>query len=200
MTARRVVDEVQEFLQQRGFEVDRKVRFDWLTSRAPTELDISLPSQIKYRLMALHARLGGDWPKLSSKRRHYLRVDLCVDATTLIEVDDTQHFSSARLDSLEFYDGLDHGLNVELYRQLCSQHQESADKYSRGREAVDFPFSGGRSAQRAYFDTTKDFLTVANGYRLIRLPVPNGELTSAADLALEALSIEAPVQTQWLLT
>jgi hypothetical protein len=187
MTAKNVVDEVRQLLQKRGFEVNHHVRFDWLTSRAPTETDVALPSQVKYRLLALHSRLGGDWSRLSTKRRQSLRVDIQVDSTTLIEVDEKQHFSSARLASLDFYDGVDHGLDLARYHELCSQYRDSADKYLHGREAVDFPFPGGRTAQRAYFDTTKDFLTAAHGYRLIRLPAPNGELTAAAELALRVL-------------
>ncbi len=187
MTAKSGVDEVGQLLQKRGFGVSRQVRFEWLNSRAPTEADVLLPPKIKYRLLALHARLGGDWSRLRMKRRHYLRVDIQVDATTLIEVDEKQHFSSARLTSLDFYGGIDHGLDLNMYYELCSQYRDSADKYLRGREAVDFPFTGGRTAQRAYFDTTKDLLAAAHGYRLIRLPAPSGELTAAARLALRVL-------------
>ncbi|MEE8406267.1 MAG: hypothetical protein V3S32_03875 [Acidimicrobiia bacterium] len=187
MTTKSVVEEVQQLLQKRGFQVDRQVRFDWLTNRAPTEVDVPLPSQLKYRLVTLHARLGGDWSALTVKRRQHLRVDLQIDGTTLIEIDEKHHFSSRRLTSLDFYDGIDHGLDLSQYHGLCSQYQDSADKYLRGREAVDFPFPGGLTAQRAYFDTTKDMLAAAHGYRLIRLPAPDGELTGAAKLALRVL-------------
>jgi hypothetical protein len=88
---------------------------------------------------------------------------------------------------LDFYDGIDHGLDLSQYRDLCSQYRDSADKYLRGREAVGFSFPGGLTAQRAYFDTTKDMLAAAQGYRLIRLPAPDGELTGAAKLALRVL-------------
>jgi hypothetical protein len=182
-----VVDEVEQLLQDRGFRLERQVRFDWLTSRAPLEPDIELPSALKYRLLALHAQLGGDSTRMAMKRRHYLRFDLLVDDTTLIEVDESQHFTSARLTSLDFYDDTEHQLDVKSYRDLCEQYRESADSYMRGRDAVDFPFPGGRTAQRAYFDTTKDFLAAAHGYRLIRLPAPEGELTAFAELSLRVL-------------
>ncbi|MEA1902175.1 MAG: hypothetical protein U9N56_01475 [Actinomycetota bacterium] len=121
------------------------------------------------------------------KRRHRLRIDAQVDDSTLIELDTKQHFSSARLSTFPFYEGMQHDLDLEKYRELCSQYGEAADRSQRTREAVGFAFPGGRIAQRAYFDACKDLLAAAYGYRLIRIPILDGEFTSEARLALKTL-------------
>lgn len=179
--------EAMQLLRRRGLDVEESVRFDWLTSKTPIEPGSEIPAQLKYRLIALHKKLGGDWSRLPRKRLQYLRIDLKVGESTLIELDTLQHFSSARLTTLDMYDGLDHSLDIDAYRQLCLQYREEADKYQRTREAPDFPFEGGRTAQTAYFDAAKDLIPAAFGYRLIRIPLPEGELTEAAKLALRVL-------------
>lgn len=182
-----VVDEVEERLRSMGVDLDRGVTFDWLTNRTPVDEDAQIPSRVKYRLLALHGHLGGDFAALSDKPRRYLSVDFQVGETTLMEVDRLHHFTSERLASLGFYDDLEHRLDLGLYRKLCSQHRDSADAYQRSREASDFPFEGGRRAQRAYFDTVQDLLLPAKGYRLIRLPVPDNEITDVVEMTLRVL-------------
>lgn len=174
-------------LKQRGLDVEESVRFDWLTSKTPMETDSSVPPQVKYRLISIHRELGGDWLRLPKKRLQYLRVGIKVGDSTLIELDTLHHFSSARLKTLEMYEGLEHGLDIDAYRALCHEHLEQADKYQRTREAPDFPFAGGRTAQTAYFDAAKDLICPAFGYRLIRIPLPEGKLTESAKLALRVL-------------
>jgi hypothetical protein len=187
MPAQNVADQVHSLLEESGQEVERGVRFDWLTNRAPVEDGANVPPRITYRLTALHTRLGGDWARLGAKHKQRLEFDFLVNQYTLVVVDERKHFTSARLTSLDFYDGLEHILDVERYRQLCLEFRESADSHERSRRASDFPFPGGNAAQRAYFDTAKDLLTPVHGYRLVRLPAPTGELTKSIEQTLDVL-------------
>lgn len=182
-----VVDEIQDLLQKPGLEVERRVQFDWLTNKAPLEEGFELPSRLKYRLLALHSHLGGDVNKLHEKPLRHLHIDFRVNETTLLEVDHAEHFSSDRLASLSFYEDMTHRLDLGLYRQLCKEHHAEADAYRRSWEAVDFSFEGGRRAQRAFLDTVQDLLTAAHGYRLIRLPAPENEMTDTIELMLRVL-------------
>jgi hypothetical protein len=184
MSRTNVISNVGEILTELGISFQRDVSFEWITNRAPLGDDFPAPPRVRYRLMAVHARLGGDWSQLERKRRRPLRFDFQVDDTTLVEVDQRRHFSTARRVTLDFYEDLDHALDVGQYRELCSRFSSAADKYQSQREAVDFPFPGGRTAQRAYFDTAKDLLSAAHGYRLIRLPAADDALIESIGLTL----------------
>lgn len=168
-------------------DVRERVTFDWLTNRAPLEDEKSPPPRVVYRLTALHARLGGDWERLRNKRTRLLTYDFVVNDEVLIEVDQLFHFSSARQETLDFYDGLDHSLDIRRYRELCTGFTDEADKYQRNLEAPDFPFKGGRTAQRAYFDAVKDLLAPAYGYRVIRLPAATDEQVDGIPLTIRVL-------------
>lgn len=170
-----------------GISVQRAVPFKWVTNRSPLGDEFPAPPRVRYRLMAIHARLGGDWLKMERKRTMPIRFDFQVDDATLIEVDRRHHFSSARMSTLAFYEDLDHSLDVDLYRDLCSKFSTAADRYRSTRESSDFPFPGGRTAQRAYFDAAKDLLAPAYGYRLIRLPAADDDLIESIGLRLRVL-------------
>lgn len=187
MAGRNAVAQVQGILDDLGLDALPNASFEWMTNRAPLGDDISVPPRVRYRLMAIHARLGGDWSKLERKRRTPIRFDFQIDDSTLIDVDRRYHFSSARRSTLNFYEELDHGLDLNLYGELCDRFSTNADRYQSTRVAADFPFPGGRSAQRAYFDAAKDLLSVANGYRLIRLQAADEEQVESLGLSLRVL-------------
>jgi hypothetical protein len=187
MTIESAIDSVRHELQSSGMEIREGVTFDWLTNRAPHENEPPLPPRIMYRLIALHSRLGGDWLKLEKKRKRLLSYHFLVNEEVLIEVDRYFHFSSARLETLGFYEPLNHSLDIRRYRKLCEQFAERADRYQQRREAPDFAFEGGRTAQRAYFDTVKDLLAPAYGYRVVRLPAATDEQTENISLTLRVL-------------
>jgi hypothetical protein len=184
MPGKDLVSNVEEILSELGISFQRDVSFEWITNRPPLGDDFPAPPRVRYRLMAVHARLGGDWTRLERKGRRPLRFDFQVNDTTLVEVDQRQHFSSARMVTLDFYEDLDHAIDVNQYRELCSRFSSAADQYQSQREAPDFPFPGGRTAQRAYFDTAKDLLSAAYGYRLIRLPAADDALIESIGLTL----------------
>ncbi|HEX6299261.1 MAG TPA: hypothetical protein VF148_02205 [Acidimicrobiia bacterium] len=170
-----------------GIDAQRNVACDWVTNRSPLGDEFPAPPRVRYRLMAIHARLGGDWSRLEQKRSMPIRFAFQVDDETLIEVDRRFHFSSARLSTLDFYEDLDHSLDVELYRELSSRFSPEADRYQSKREASDFPFPGGRIAQCAYFDAVKDLLSAGFGFRLIRLPAADDDLLESIGLRLRVL-------------
>lgn len=181
------MDEVERALARSDRDVRRNVSFDWISNRVPLDTRHPAPPRVQYRLTGVHTRLGGDWEKLEGKRRVPLRFDFQVGESTLIQVDDKPHFSSARLTTLEFYDDLEHFLDIELYRELCEKYRSFADAYQRGKQAPDFPFTGGRTAQRAYLDVARDLLSAAEGFRLVRLPATEDDLVVNVDDALSDL-------------
>lgn len=135
-----------------------------------------------------HARRSrGDLLKLQNKRRSPLPVDFDVGQRLLLEVDEPQHFSTPRLQTLDFYEGLQHDLDIDRYRDLCIRYSGEADSYRRTKAAADFPFPGGRTAQRAYLDAVRDLLAPAFGFMLIRVPSPTRDMRRAALEAVEAI-------------
>jgi len=187
MSGKIAVTKVEQILIDLGIPAQRNVALDWVTNRSPLGDEYPAPPRVRYRLMAIHARLGGDWSRLEQKRPMPIRFDFQIDDKTLIEVDHRFHFSSPRMSTLDFYEDLDHSIDVELYRDLCSRFSNEADRYQSLREASDFRFPGGRTAQRAYFDAAKDLLAPAYGCRLIRLPAADDDLMESIGLSLRVL-------------
>lgn len=146
-------------LQGAGYRVTASATFDWLTGRGPLEPEAAAaPNDVRERLIDLHADLGGDAQKLANKPSRRLPVDFDMGNRVLMEVDETQHFTSARLRTIDFYEGLDHDLDLDRYRDLCVRYVSEADAYYRSKQAADFLFPGGRTAHRAYFDAVRDLL------------------------------------------
>lgn len=182
MSKAEAIEEVRRVLSRMNRASKRDVRFPWINNRVPVGTRVPAPPRIQYRLAGVHARLGGDWERLKEKRAVPLTFDFQLDDMTLIEVDDGQHFSVGRLETLEFYDGLEHSLDIDKYRDLCERFALPADRYRRSRTR-EFP-EGGRAAQTAYFDIAKDLLSVANGYQLIRLPAADNYLITEMEFIL----------------
>jgi hypothetical protein len=91
----------------------------------------------------------------------------------IVELDEEQHFTSARLRTFELYPS-----DVRIvydaadYRALARTLRMRADRYRASKRAVDFPFPGGRRAQRAYFDAVRDLLAPFFGLTVCRVPAP----------------------------
>ena len=82
----------------------------------------------------------------------------------IFEFDEYQHFSSARLKTFDFYpNNLKTNFSLTDWRKLCGLNKEKADKYRYNKTTVDFDFSGGRTAQRAYLDCFRYLLPKFNG-------------------------------------
>lgn len=165
----------------------------WLTGRGHLADAVrDAPSDALSALTTIHRELDGDTNVLANKRAgNPPTPDLIHDELgCLIEVDEKQHFTSARLRTFEYYPpdcelGFD---NVE-YRALVEQWRTRGDSSFAHKFAPDFPRPGGRQAQRAYNDALRDLLAPTfTGHPLIRLAVPDRSLEGILDRLRIALA------------
>jgi hypothetical protein len=138
---------------------------DWLNQRG----HLGLPDDETRRntvaaLERIYLALGGDLSALATAKTRRLRGDFIHAATgTLIEVDESQHFTSFRLQTLQMYPpDVALGFDIEEYKNLCRVWQTKSDAYRRTKEARGFGV-GGRQRQRAYYDALRDLATPAMG-------------------------------------
>ena len=144
----------------------------WLCERG----HLALPDEAadaRALLEEIYLALDGDPDALASARPNRLPGDfLHRESCTLIEIDEPQHFTSARLITFDHYpDGLQLGFDIDHYRDLCRHWQAASDGDWR-KPARGFG-PGGRSRQRGYYDSLRDIATPAMGHPpLIRIDVP----------------------------
>jgi hypothetical protein len=167
--------------------------FDWLCEQghlglervAKARRDPSLAGPVTAALevlAAIYARLGGDVSVLAASRENLLLPVELVHAPTgtLVEVDDSAHFTSFRLAALELYPGdarvgFDVGEHMELCRLWCAR----TDGLARGLPAKGFGF-GGVQRERAYRDALFDLATPAMGHPpVVRVAAPDGDGAAA---------------------
>ncbi|MDQ0870185.1 hypothetical protein QFZ70_002658 [Arthrobacter sp. V1I9] len=91
---------------------------------------------------------------------------------TFIEIDEVQHFTSFRLQTLELYPpGVPLGYEISFFKNLCRQWAPTADKYRAAKDATGFG-PGGRRRQRAYNDALRDLVIPTMGHPpVIRIPI-----------------------------
>jgi hypothetical protein len=140
-------------------------------------------------LVAIYAELGGDKVRLAAKRERALRPDFLLNGLQVVEVDEVQHFTSERACALELYPpSVPLGFDVEEYVTYCRCWAATADRYRAEKRASDFPFPGGRRAQRAYLDAVRDLLAPAlTGRSVIRAAAPECDAGCAFDRVRHAL-------------
>jgi hypothetical protein len=182
-------------------------RFDWLSEQGHVGLervamarrDPALAGPVTAAvavLAAIYARLGGDVSVLRASRENLLLpVDLVHEPTgTLIEVDESCHFTSFRLIALGLYPS-DAALGFDLagYEELCRAWCSSSDGLSRGLAAKGFGF-GGVQRERAYYDALRDLATPAMGHPpLVRIAAADGDGAAAYRRHRESvLALRAP--------
>jgi hypothetical protein len=170
-----------------GLQVREGGPLPWLSGRGHLEPGArGTPATILARLAGIYAELGGDTALLASKRSSRPKIDLFLGDAVAVEVDEIQHFTTARLRTLSHYGGLDVGFDIDVYRTLCGEHARRADAYRRAKTAADFPFPGGRTGQRAYLDAVRDLLGPANGWTVVRVATPDENLEAAVQDLLAA--------------
>ena len=150
-----------------GVPAERSAQFDWLKNK-PTAEHFG-----DYYRSILHVfeELGGDTDGLFGKADGYLTPDAYFPEPYhfIFEFDELQHFTAARRKTLALYPA-----NAPLafdrgqYLRFCEEHHEPAlrkgtDRFRR--KTADFPFVNGRAAQRAFFDTFRDWLPPLHGLR-----------------------------------
>lgn len=133
-------------------------------------------------LDAICARLKGDISVLHASRENLLLpVDLVHEPTgTVLEVDESLHFTSFRLTALELYPAaVTVGFDLHEHKELCRAWCSRTDGLSRGLAAKAFGF-GGVQRERAYHDALRDLATPAMGHPpLVRIAAVDGDGTAA---------------------
>jgi hypothetical protein len=167
--------------------------FDWLceqghiglerVAKARREPALVAPVSAMLELLGtIYSRLGGDVSVLHAARENLLLpVELVHEPTgTVIEVDDSAHFTSFRLATLELYPAdVRLGFDIDEYKELCHEWCSRTDGLARGLAAKGFGF-GGVQRERAYHDALRDLAMPAMGHPpLIRVSALDGDGTAA---------------------
>ena len=167
--------------------------FDWLCEQghiglervAKARRDAALVGPVTAALEplgAIYARLQGDISVLRASRENLLLpVDLVHEPTgTVIEVDDSPHFTSFRLAALELYPAdVSVGFDLDEHKDLCRAWCSKTDGLARGLPAKGFGF-GGVQRERAYHDALFDLATPAMHHPpVIRIAAVDGDGTAA---------------------
>lgn len=183
-----------------GIAAERRAEFDWLRNK-PRPEDFG---EHYDAIMALYTELEGVWENTTAKTDGYLIPDAYFPEPYhfIFEFDELQHFTQYREQTFRFYsENIRLGYEPQKYRQFCQQHQTAAlakgpDRFRR--RTADFPYTNGRAAQRAFFDTFRDWLPPLQGLNpTVRLaefevkPILNEQLTgNAAKTYIERLLYE----------
>jgi hypothetical protein len=184
---------VAELANAAGVELTLGRAVPWLSGRGHLNeiVQSTAPAPLIVALAKIHLRLGGDAGLLAGKRAgNPPTPDLVhVPTGTIVEVDEVQHFSSARARALDLYpEDIDLGFDLGTYRELISTWRPKADRAYAHRTSADFPSPGGRQAQRAYNDSLRDLLAPTfTGRPLVRLAVPDRSLDGIVDRLTLAL-------------
>jgi len=166
-----------------GIDFSRRISPPWLTNKG--HLSAAVAGQLDAARAAaiggVYTTLGGDETLLVGKRSGSdPRLDFLLhDEPLAVEVDEIQHFTTDRLRTLDLYPSEpDVCFDIDTYRSLVRPWSAIGDRYRASKPTVDFPFTGGRRAQRAYFDTFRDLASPSFGLRVLRIPAPecNGRL------------------------
>jgi hypothetical protein len=168
-------DAVARLAASAGLEFQRGASVSWLTNKGHLADVVAdkLDEQTLAALRSIYQELGGDELLLASKRSgSNPGIDLLHGALA-IEVDEIQHFTTDRTRTLEFYPpDTDVLFKTDVYRATIRLWHERADRYRASKPTRDFPFAGGRRAQRAYFDAFRDLVAPSFGLRVLRVPAP----------------------------
>ena len=159
-----------------GIVLSRHVMFDWLTELGhltledlvedpPAGADPEALMAAAEALEGIYIDLGGDVDVLCNCRANlFLPVDLVHEPTgTVIELDESQHFTSFRLAALDAYPAdAKVAFDVDEYRELCRTWAEKMDGFARAQAAKGYGI-GGIQRQRAYRDSLLDLAAAAVG-------------------------------------
>lgn len=172
-----------------GISAERRAQFDWLRNK-PRREDFGKHYDA---VMTLYTALEGDWAGTTAKADGYLIPDAYFPEPYhfIFEFDELQHFTQFREQTFQYYPAdIEIAYALQTYRQFCQQHHAAA--LAKGparfrRNTADFPYTNGRAAQRAFFDTFRDWLPPLHGLNpTLRLaefevmPILNGQLTDTA--------------------
>lgn len=184
---------VAELARAEGIELVPGRAVPWLSGRG--HLNALVQSAAAASTIAalgrIHEELGGDAALLAAKRAGKSPTPDLIHVPTgsIVEVDEVQHFTSARERSLGLYP-TDSELAFKMsdYFAVIATWRSKADRAFAHKTSSDFPSSGGRQAQRAYNDSLRDLLAPTfTGHPIVRLAVPDRSLTGVAERLARAL-------------
>jgi len=167
-----------------GINLRADVALPWLTRNGHVDPVVNerIPSETRDALDQILDALDGDVASLAAKTRGSSRVDFILEpGGVVVEYDEVQHFTSARLKTLALYPteaplGFDHAGYTALVRRWASH----GDRGFAHKAAAEFPGPAGRQRQRAYLDALRDLVAphFGNG-PLIRVPCPDNDYDAA---------------------
>jgi hypothetical protein len=128
-------------------------------------------------LKTIFDRLNGDENGLIGGAHRMLQLDWLIDESKLVvEIDESQHFTTERLVTLRSYPAdAEVAFSVSEYITLCEILRAGSDLYRAEKPARGFQRPGGRRAQRAYFDAVRDLVAPLSGWRVFRVPAGHND-------------------------
>lgn len=140
-----------------GIELVR-ARAPWLDQRGGISVSPSEAGHARTVMALIFGALDGRLTEQAARRLTPLPGDFVHPGTgTFIEIDESQHFTSFRLLTLDHYpDDIPLGFDRNPYRRWAP----TSDKYRVSKAAVGFG-DGGRQRQHAYHDALRDLATPA---------------------------------------
>ena len=171
-------DAVARLAASDGLEFQRGASLPWLTNKGHLAEVVAgtLDEETLSAMRSIYQKLGGDESLLASKRSGSDPLIDLLHGALAIEVDEIQHFTTDRLCTFELYPpDADLLFNVDEYRAAILLWHQRGDRYRASKPTRDFPFAGGRRAQRAYFDAFRDLVAPSFGLRVLRVPAPECE-------------------------
>lgn len=185
---RKTEEAVRQLARADGIEL-AGASVPWLNGRGHFGVD-GLPGHAREFLDAVFDALGGDRDAQASKPARRLPGDFVHIATgTYVEVDESQHFTSARALTLSLYpEDLPLGFDLGEYRDLCAEWSSRADRQFAHKAVAAFG-PGGRQRQRAYNDALRDIVAPALGHPpLVRVPAPDRDAARGYEAARPRLA------------
>jgi hypothetical protein len=176
----------QERARAAGIHLRADVALPWLTRNGHLDPMVSeqVPSKTRDALDQILDALDGDVTALAAKTRGSSRVDFMLEPRgVVVEYDEVQHFTSARLRTLALYPPeASLGFDRAGYTALVKRWAALGDKGFAHKSAAEFPGPAGRQRQRAYLDALRDLVAphFGNG-PLIRVAAPDNDYDAAVD-------------------
>jgi hypothetical protein len=173
--------------QAAGITLRANVAVPWLTRHGHLEPDVQrkLPQKALDALDRILTELGGDADALASKTRGSSRVDFILEAAgAIVEYDEVQHFTSARLKTLALYPRSSAlGFDLDAYIEIVRRWASRGDRAFAHKTAAEFPGGAGRQRQRAYLDAFRDLAAPHCGSGpILRIASPENDYGAAVVL------------------
>ena len=150
-----------------GVPAERRAKFHWLVNKPLAAHFVHYYPLV----MDLFKQMGGARQGMFTKADGYLTPDAYFPEPYrfIFEFDELQHFTAFRKQTLLAYPAdLSVAFDRQEYLRFCTEYEDAAlqkgtDRFRR--KTADFPFPNGRAAQRALFDTFRDWLPPLHGLR-----------------------------------